>query len=577
MELSADTPKENKGLKAGMQIKSIKGMIILGFIVAFLAIVGMSLFNLSSTKSMNGRISKMVEKEQPLLVADFQLANNMATRTGYLQDYIFTGNSHSLEKFTAGRDEGMQLEEYISKHTTLSWVQETLDKKVQWGQLTDKAIKLVETKKLDEAKQLMNKEIQPVSMELIDSLTELADKRTDETKQDGEATLKMAKTNNIMLFSISLVATILLLVIPYVMVKAIARHINPINERLRTVAAGDFSQEPLETVLTDELGQMVYSTNSMSDSLREMIQSIGSMAEMTSSHSEELTQSANEVKNGSEQIATTMQELASGSETQAESASDLAGLMISFVEKVQDADGAGSKAQQSTEGILKMSSKGESLMGSSSDQMNRIDEIVKSSVDKMSSLNHEVQEISNLVVVIKDVADQTNLLALNAAIEAARAGEHGKGFAVVADEVRKLAEQTAHSIIDITTFVDAIQKETKRVSDSLEKGYEEVAEGTRQIHETKETFNQINQAIQGMTTNINHISLNLTDITKSSQVMNESIDEIASVSEESAASVEETSASSQEITGSMEEVAGSAAQLAQVAENLNALIQNIKV
>ena len=577
MELSADTPKEHKGLKDRLQVKSIKLMIIFGFTVAFLTIIGMSLFNLSSTKSMNKRISNMVEKEQPLLIADFQLANNMAERTSYLQDYIFTGDVNSLEKFTAGKDEGMQLEEYISKHTSLSWVQETLDKKVQWGQLTDEAIALVGTNKIDEAKQLMDKNIQPISVELINDLTELADKRTEETNKDGKATLKMAKKNNIIFFSISLVSIILLSIIPFIVVKAIARHIHPITERLRIVAAGDFSQEPLETVLTDELGQMVYSTNNMSESLRGMIQSIGNLAEMTSSHSEELTQSANEVKNGSEQIATTMQELASGSETQAESASDLAGLMISFVEKVQDADSAGSKAQQSTDGILSMSSKGESLMESSSNQMNRIDGIVKDSVDKMASLNHEVQEISNLVVVIKDVADQTNLLALNAAIEAARAGEHGKGFAVVADEVRKLAEQTAHSIIDITSFVEAIQKETKRVSDSLEEGYEEVAKGTSQIHETKETFNQINQAIQGMTTNINHISLNLTDVTKSSQVMNESIDEIASVSEESAASVEETSASSQEITGSMEEVAGSAAQLAQVAENLNALVQNIKV
>ncbi|MEN2769035.1 methyl-accepting chemotaxis protein [Ornithinibacillus xuwenensis] len=359
--------------------------------------------------------------------------------------------------------------------------------------------------------------------------------------------------------------------------RRITKPIQRIMERMRSIASGDLSHEALEVKSQDEIGKLVVATNEMNTNMRDLLNQINEVSETVSSQSEELTQSANEVKTGTDQVATTMQELAAGSETQANSASDLSSVMSSFVAKVKEANDQGLLIGKDSNVVLSLTNEGSQLMTTSTEQMERIDRIVQEAVQKVTGLDKHSQEISNLVTVIKDVAEQTNLLALNAAIEAARAGEHGKGFAVVADEVRKLAEQVSDSVTHITEIVSNIQTETTNVTDSLEGGYEEVKQGTSHIATTGETFGKISQAVSGMVTSISSISENLADISTNSEKMSTSIEEIAAISEESAAGVEQTSASTQQTSSIMEEVAGSSEQLAKLAEELNGLVRKFKL
>lgn len=378
--------------------------------------------------------------------------------------------------------------------------------------------------------------------------------------------------------SISLVVVLLLAIIVSLWVtKGITKPIKLVMERMKNIASGDLSHEPLETKYNNEIGQLVIATNNMNQNMRGLLNQINIVSETVSSQSEELTQAASEVKSGTEQVATTMEELATAAETQANSSSDLATIMGTFADRVEVANENGERIQENSSGVLEMTTKGSQIMNSSTEQMIKIDHIVKDAVGKMQSLDNQSQEISKLISVIKDVADQTNLLALNAAIEAARAGEHGKGFAVVADEVRKLAEQVALSVNDITGIVTNIQTESSVVADSLRDGYAEVEQGTAQIEITGETFNEISSAITEMVQSIQAVSVNLSEIAANSQEMNGSIEEIASVSEEAAAGVEQTAASAQQTSGSMEEVAGSSDHLAKLAEELNELVGRFKL
>ncbi|WP_338653560.1 methyl-accepting chemotaxis protein [Lysinibacillus sp. Y5S-8] len=358
---------------------------------------------------------------------------------------------------------------------------------------------------------------------------------------------------------------------------SMAKPINRVAQAMEQFAQGDLSQDSISIRSKDEIGKLANAMNQMQQKLKDMIHNIAQASDLINTSSKELTQSANEVNMGAEQVAITMHELASGAEGQAHHSNELTSLMERFTADLQETNQHGAHIHQSSVEVLALTNEGSQLMTSSNSQMVKIDSIVQNAVEKVKNLDAQAQEISKLVVVIKDIADQTNLLALNAAIEAARAGEQGKGFAVVADEVRKLAEQVAFSVNDITSIVTNIQQDFDVVTTSLEDGYQEVKEGTNQIKATSETFNTISYSINDVVESVKLISTNLSKVTEDGRKMNNSIQEIAAVAEESAAGVEQTTATTEETSSSMDDMAGKSAQLSELALQLKALIAQFKL
>lgn len=369
---------------------------------------------------------------------------------------------------------------------------------------------------------------------------------------------------------------IIAIIVSLFVAKQITKPIRSLQNKMKQVEDGDLSINLIQG-RTDEIGQLSISANEMKEKLRTILNSVSGAAQAITTNSHELSLSTNEVKAASAQIAITMQEIASGSDTQATHASNLSISMRDFTEKIDEANEKSIQIKDASNAVRDLAGDGSSLMLQSVKQMENVDAIVNQAVIKVQGLDGKSKEVTKLVSVIKDIAEQTNLLALNAAIEAARAGEAGKGFAVVADEVRKLAEQVSGSVISITEIVNGIQTETSDVTSTLENGYQEVKQGSEQIKKTGQTFKQINQALVDMSNQITVINDNLIQVTNTSKEMNRATEEIAAVAEQSAAGVEQTSASAQETSSAMEEMANHTEDLINVAKDLTVEVNRYKL
>ncbi|MBU8877593.1 HAMP domain-containing protein [Bacillus sp. FJAT-29790] len=403
----------------------------------------------------------------------------------------------------------------------------------------------------------------------------------DQLKNEQKSAVFGAKSgliSTLIVLGVSIVISAALGIVSILFIgKIISKQLGQVVHLSNEIAAGNLHVQTIEIDGQDEIAELSKATNTMKENLQIMIQEISAVSRNVTEQSGELTIAANEVKAASQQGASTMQELASGAEEQANSATGLARMMDEYLVKVERATKSGSIIQTASNEVLSMTKIGDTLMRESQEQMAIINEIMKTSVERVNGLDEQTKQITTLVKVIHEIAGQTNLLALNATIEAARAGEHGRGFAVVADEVRKLAEQVSFSVADITTIVKGIQTESNHVVSSLQTGYSQVEKGTGQIQLTGETFKKIYEAVNLMSINVNDISTNLADVADSSAVMNQSIENIAAVSEQSAAGIEQTSAAITQTNHSMEEISDNVQSLSSLADQMNTMISRFKL
>ncbi len=319
----------------------------------------------------------------------------------------------------------------------------------------------------------------------------------------------------------------------------LALSVAKILEQMDRLAAGDLTVG-LKVENNDDIGKLFKGFNDTVKNIREILISVTEAIEATASASSEISSSTEEMAAGAQEQSSQVTEVAVASE---QMATTIIHTSQNATNAVKLSKEASQKADQGVEKIL-----------AAKDGMDKITANTKATVLIIDSLKQKSDQIGEITRVINEIADQTNLLALNAAIEAARAGEQGRGFAVVADEVRKLAERTSVATKEIAQTVTAIQKEAKDADSSMSESAGSVELGISLNKQVEDVLYNINEGIKQVTTEI---------------------EQVATANEEQSATAEQISKNVEGITGVIHESAAGTQQIAKSAEDLNNLTENL--
>jgi methyl-accepting chemotaxis protein len=398
-----------------------------------------------------------------------------------------------------------------------------------------------------------------------------------EARQDrGEALAAATRARNLVL-----VAGVLLLALiagaATALARSIVRPIEVLEARLTEIAEGDGDLTArLDAGSGDELGRVASAFNAFAERVRVVVSSVAAASAQLRDDADGLARAAEDAARGAGEVATAAEAVASGASSQSEQSERVARLVSRMAEGAAEAAEYGSEAQRAAGTADERAESGMDVVRGATDAMSRVRASVSAAGTVIEGLDAKSADIGRIVDTITEISNQTNLLALNAAIEAARAGEHGRGFAVVADEVRHLAEQSQDAAGTITGILAGLQSDARDAVAAIRDGREAVVTGDEHVEAAGRAFTEIKDLVAAVVERAGRAATAASSLQSAGVEVHDAVETVARVSEQNAAVSQEASAAAQEGSANADVVTRSSVTVAGAADGLGQLVSSFR-
>lgn len=418
---------------------------------------------------------------------------------------------------------------------------------VEMKELSDQMFDLLSTGKYNDAVSLAER-MEPLEEDLGKIILD-AQLEVEEFTQFAASEAQKSRQSAVRLLTVTIVASLLLgVIISWLIANNLVQRMNTVTSELGVIASGDLTSAP-EVDGEDEIGQCQQSILKLQQDYKDLLTRVADATDMLASSSEE--------------VSATMLQIAGNIQNQQKETEQISVAMNQMSIAVADVSGSVNSAVESTNKATSEADHGKSLVKSTVDGIEKLARQVEENALVTDELEQDSQNIFTVLDVIKSIAEQTNLLALNAAIEAARAGEQGRGFAVVADEVRTLAGRTQDSTEEINQIIDKLQNGAQKATASMRVSKQQTEEVVEKAVQAGASLDQIAASVSQIDEKSTQIATAAEQQNAVAQNMNDNIHQVNEAAMHNAASVEETTVAGQEI--------------AKIAEELSAMIDHFKV
>ncbi|REK71157.1 methyl-accepting chemotaxis protein [Paenibacillus paeoniae] len=547
-------------------------------LVVLMATVAIGYFQITQ---VDRHYTSIIEDKAHKLMLIQELNVEVKKEQAALRGYLLLGDPESLQGFTDAHNDYKALSrglEAIIVHPEAAAMLQELDQlESEYYFTSNKSIKLKvsgDTKQYLEITSTQGQEILKKFDQKADTLIAYQQNLLDESKEEVHNEVQAIKQ---LVLLLGIAAVMIGLIVSWAVGRIISRPVISIASAAKQIAAGDLTSEKMIIRNRDEVGDLARSFNEMSEQLRSLIKHVHSSAEQVAASAQQLSATSEQASAASGQIAGTMQQVASDANdgfTHLEEASrtihDMSAGVLHISAKTQHVSHSAFEAHDRAE-------EGSHAIHTATRQMGSIYEAVSGLSVQIDGLGERSTQIGHILNAITDMAKQTNILSLNAGIEAARAGENGKGFLVIASEIRKLAEESSHSAGQISELIASIQVETNQAVQKMGTASQEVASGLNAVRSAGTAFESIQHSVHAVNGQIQEVSSSIQQVAAGAEQIVGAMKAVTTASESTVRGAQEVSAATEEQLASMEEVSSSARMLSLMSEQLQGQLDKFKI